>query len=72
MEKIPTAQELLKEYHTNYDLQPEEAIEAMKKFAELHVKAALKAASEKGRSNLTIAGIEKKSILEAYPLENIK
>lgn len=44
-------------------------------FAKLHVEAALKAASEKVEWNgYTLAGVEidKDSILDAYPLENIK
>ena len=58
---------------------PEEIIEAFKKFAEYHVEKALKEASEKGRIESTgsFGGyvefeLNKESVLNAYPLENIK
>ena len=84
MSKIPTAEECfnnfvdfeicpLKEYTT------EELINDIKKamieFAKLHVEAALKEASEKAEwKGHTLAAVEicDYSILDAYPLENIK
>ena len=48
---------------------------AMIEFAKLHVKAALKEASEKAEwKGYTLAAVEicNYSILDAYPLENIK
>jgi hypothetical protein len=56
------------------------AVDAMKEFAKLHVTAALKVASEKAQcrgayksdeGHLTGGGINKESILNAYPQENI-
>lgn len=81
---IPTAEEFLKnkpfmrddlECDTNYQL--------MIEFAKLHVEAALKAAAENIRTRYTQAPIgegelniieyvDKNSILNAYPLTNIK
>ena len=55
-----------------------DAMEAMIEFAKLHVEAALKAASENSElegdeeSNFDYICINKQSILNAYPLENIK
>lgn len=54
---------------------------AMIEFAKLHVEAALKVASEKAKVKITQGdfgvfdtkpSIKKKSILNAYPIENIK
>ena len=53
-------------------------IEAMEEFARLHVTAALEAAAEKAETergylnNLPVIYVTKKSILNAYPLDNIK
>lgn len=53
--------------------------EMMIAFAKIHVEAALKAASENWEANYKIDGdigviitVKKESILNAYPLENIK
>lgn len=49
--------------------------EVMKDFAKLHVEAALKAASEKAEItylNKYNLEIDKESILNSYPLDNIK
>ncbi len=81
--KIPTAEELLKnnflliendktcEAHTHL------VVKQMIEFAKLHVEAALKEASEKAYYRDTNGFIEtssenKQSILNSYPLTNIK
>jgi len=63
---------------------PPIVFEFAKEFAKLHVQEALKQVSEKGQANnggtyhngehlvSLSASIDKKSILNAYPLENIK
>lgn len=59
---------------------PEEIIEAFKKFAEYHVQKALKEASDKARmimteeshGNIELGDISLNYILNSYPLENIK
>lgn len=81
-----TAKEIL-ELHYNMDRDEDghpvyydwSAEDAMIAFARLHVEAALKAASEKATQNYSeenVLGefytINKDSILNAYPLENIK
>ena len=79
-----TAEEFLKEYELGNTgkIDTEDAKEAIIEFAKLHVEAALKAASEKGEAfvqtngewtsvNVT-ASVNKESILNSYPLENIK
>ena len=78
---IPTAAEFLKEYELGNTgkIDIEDAKEAIIEFAKLHVEAALKEASEnattfnkpkfKGDINYVV---DEDSILNAYPLENIK
>lgn len=57
--------------------QYEQVKKLMIEFAQLHVEAALKAASEQAKlkyqefGDLELEGIDKKSILNAYPKENI-
>jgi len=54
---------------------PEDIIEGFKKFAEYHVQKALKEASENAYVDVIDYNnyeVDKKSILNAYPLENIK
>lgn len=67
---IPTAEEQLMIYGTK------NSIEAMIEFAKLHVEAALKEASEQAEIendwDNQKGNISKDSILNAYPLENIK
>ena len=80
MDKMSTAEEFFEQHiqkgvnntHSNY-------LKTAKKFAKLHVEAALKEAS--GNATATIKGncsficdyfINKESILNAYPLSNIK
>ena len=72
MSKIPTAREF---YDAHYS---DDAVVIMRDFAKLHVEAALEAASEKAdtcekaasRGHETV--VDKDSILNAYPLDNIK
>ena len=74
MSNLPTAEEFFEQGGTY----PELAI----KFAQLHVQAALQAASENAKcyvdhngewvSSNVSSKIKKESILNAYPLENIK
>lgn len=78
MSKIPTAEEFweLSLSHGNRAAQ----IEDLKKFAKLHVKAALKAAAENAEAiegwntgfSGNAASVNKESILSAYPLTNIQ
>ncbi len=109
MSKIPTAKLILTEketYEPEYStVSKYDALEAMIEFAKLHVKAALKEASEKANLHedyyseddfstnelkelanegyprkdsfgdiyaVDIVSVDKNSILNAYPLENIK
>ena len=76
MEQIPTAEAWLKHFEEN--AYPGTSIsECMIEFAKLHVEAALKEASEKAYYRDTNGFIEtssenKQSILNSYPLTNIK
>lgn len=84
MEQLPSAEEFLikrgcvrtlivgeKSYFFEY-VQPKDLIE----FAKLHVEKALKQASEKAQIQIDehdlSCSVNKKSILNAYPLDNIK
>lgn len=66
MEKIPTA----REFYDAHD--SDDAVVMMIDFAKMHVEAALKAASEKGKCSNGTSVVLKNSILNSYPLENIK
>lgn len=82
---VPTSEEIL-ELHYNMDRDEDgnpvyydwSAKDAMIAFARLHVEAALKAASEnvRYREQITMQGVQRtfsvNSILNAYPLTNIK
>lgn len=74
MENIPTAEEVLREYNSHSYDSDWRTLVAMRKFAKLHVEAALKAAA----INVSMGpfsvgrGVLKQSILTAYPIENIK
>lgn len=80
---IPTAEEVLK-LHYNMDRDEDghpvyyewSAKDAMIAFAKLHVEAALKEASEDVDTEILCQHgygmVDKNSILNAYPLENIK
>lgn len=75
--KIPTAKAFIvkwcKERGYNHITQMYDIDECMKEFAELHVKTALKAASEVNETDGTEGyKIYPESILDAYPIENIK
>ncbi len=85
MEKIPTAEEFLEnhlEISYFYDdksgamvCYADDMQKAMIEFARLHVQAALEAASVKAELKEAYSGmvwIDEESILNAYPLENIK
>jgi hypothetical protein len=81
MNKIPTAEDLLKQIYNEDsgaggDSYSQGDIERlMIEFAKYHVEQALKEASEKAEwSGYALASVEidKDSILDAYPLENIK
>jgi hypothetical protein len=92
MYKIPTAEEFLEKiknkstHYADQNYDEERLIKALKEFAELHVQAALKEASEKATTitawKTKFVGLEnvgykeevvyEKSILNAYPLKNIK
>ena len=69
-----TAKEYFIEHLSGEPLHQDVVIEAMIEFTKYHVELALKVASEK--ANLTDNGrfpfVDKESILNAYPLENIK
>lgn len=73
MSNIPTAEEFLKgiAHHSQWN----ELTEVLQKFAKLHVQAALKAASEQQFGTVHDEDEYtkiKNSILNTYPLENIK
>lgn len=82
--KIPTSKEILKNsqdffgvrVHLNDDgISERYTLHAMREFAKLHVKAALKEAIEKvilEDSEFGYVGVCKDSILNAYPESNIK
>ena len=72
--KIPTAEEFYKQT-TGCVMNHRDIKIAMIEFAKLHVEEALKVASEKAEwKGYTLAAVEicDYSILDAYPLENIK
>jgi hypothetical protein len=75
MEKIPTAEQFLKE--NNVVGMTDLLTPMMIEFAKLHVEAALKEASQNARLkeleiHLSDGSVDKDSILNSYPLENIK
>jgi hypothetical protein len=70
-----TAKEYFIEHLSGEPLHQDVVIEAMIEFAKMHVKAALKEASEKAEwKGHTLAAVEicDYSILDAYPLDLIK
>lgn len=71
MEKIPTAEEWLKHFEENAYTDTPISV-CMKEFAKLHVEAALKEASEKGKCSNGTSVVVVNSILNSYPLSNIK
>lgn len=87
MSKIPTAKKFLKQFELGNTgkIDIEDAEEAIIEFAKLHVEVALKEASEKvemianenqdfrlQNCNCVDYLIDKNSILNVYPLENVK
>jgi hypothetical protein len=82
MEKIPTAEEFLIDKGYSGFAKHTLVKEWMKEFAKLHVEAALKEASEKAKITYEYSGntgseycdefVDKDSILNSYPSENIK
>jgi hypothetical protein len=69
MNKIQTA----KEFYDMHD--SDDCVVMMREFAKLHVEAALKQATECAEVNVLNYNdyeVDKKSILNSYPLENIK
>jgi hypothetical protein len=73
--KIPTAEELILRNLTVYNNQisVENSVKLMIEFAKLHVQAALKEASINAKHLGTSEdSIDEQSILNAYPLDNIK
>lgn len=87
MNKIPTAEEFIKEYNNHEHSKSDECgcrwrdLVAMRKFAQLHVEAALKAAAESvdfthetyaSIQEGNIMEIDKESILNAYDKNLIK
>lgn len=84
MNKIPTAEEFVKEFRKTDPIALAESIEHWIgqhciEFAKLHVEAALKAASEKGEvyveecmgQRTGATWVDEESILNSYPLTNI-
>ena len=81
MKKLPTAEELIlktgsHEFWDNFYVVKEEIKDAMIEFAQMHVEAALKAAGENAHTKdvpyTEDTEVDKDSILNSYPLENIK
>lgn len=82
MSKIPTAEELIQQYDTHIkDNHLTRVSAAARKLAQLHVEAALKAAHRDAKivednDPQPFGGpfrwVDEKSILSAYPLENIQ
>lgn len=83
MEKIPTAEEFLKDLQHEYEETGEYKMyfaidipNKLKEFAKLHVEEALKEASEKSGLNMisttTFGKNYRQEILNSYPLSNIK
>ena len=73
MKNILTAEEFILDTIESMDQQ--EVERAMIEFAKMHVEAALKAAAENAEVNIPDYGdyeVDEESILNAYPLENIK
>lgn len=78
-----TAEEIYNDFYFNYKGDGNVILETMKEFTKLHVAAALEAVTEEVKVNeeysydiydnsILTAKIDKNSILNAYPLNNIK
>ena len=88
MEQIPTAKDYISKNLTDFweggkaQYNGEDVEKTMIEFAKLHVEAALKQASEEAKITYDYSGntgseycdefVDKDSILNSYPLENIK
>jgi hypothetical protein len=83
MSKIPTAEEFLNTFNRKVNDTLEQGVqEAMIEFAKLHVKEALETASKKAKTKDEWEGntgseycdtvVDRESIINAYPLDNIK
>ena len=84
MKEIPTAKEYIRTNLTDFwdggDAQytEEDVAKGMIEFAKLHVEQALKEASENGQAKydnvfeVYVSEVDKDSILNSYPLSNIK
>lgn len=82
MEKIPTAKELFDKKHPQDGTLPKWAEDLMIEFAKLHVEQALKEASVNAETEEECGNpydpedyyyvVDRDSILNSYPLENIK
>ena len=86
MKKLPTAKEFLESKNLPDALSRNTLYDAMIEFAKLHVEQALKEASDNAEADYTYEGfggefydqpiyryfVKKDSILNSYPLENIK
>lgn len=85
MSKIPTAEEFVNQY--DWENSTLDIPSVLREFAKLHVEAALKAASENADAGYTVIALDENepnigdsievyvitsSILNAYPLDNIK
>ena len=85
MNKIPTAEEFVNQY--DWENSSLDIPNVLREFAKLHVAAALKAASENADAGYTVIALDENepnigdsievyvitsSILNAYPLDNIK
>ena len=87
MEKTPTAEEIMQKHLDPHDCLRvskcyDMTLDAMIEFAKLHVEVALKTASQKAETKKDVAIfaegtfttqiVDKDSILNSYPIENIK
>ena len=78
MEQLPTAEEFLQQeqFYAVTSGDEYEIAQAMIEFAKLHVQAALESASKNGRTRTndesTSIIVDSDTILNAYPLDNIK
>lgn len=74
--KIPTAEEFISRTHSEVPVFLEDIEILMVEYAKLHVTEALKQASEKAKTRFIPftddEEVDKQSIFNAYPLENIK
>lgn len=74
MYNMKTAEEFIEETYSSVPYELDQIIELMKEFAKLHVQEALEQAAENAKIGYLdgYGYINKKSILTAYPLDNIK